>query len=229
MPGRMPRRQHPPRAVGARRVLVVGRSGTLAERFLGGDDEVVRLDPFPLVDDDPSGRVALGSAHRSFDAVLLLDVLAVLPDDQGAIDEAARVLRPGGSLVLRVPYRGPLAWLDAMTVARYVGDIIGGRSTLDSTTPVAWRRHYRRRDIAAMLGRRFRVRAVAGTGVGASEAVRVLSMLLCRRLLRWERGDAAANRLAAAVDRVELRLRFGPLGYHLTIVAERLPDEPGTT
>lgn len=226
MPGRMATRPRPPGSDVTRRVLTIGRSDAPSDRFLRGDVEVVRLDPFPLVEEDPRGRFSLDFADGSFDAVLLLDVLAVLPDDQGAIDGAARVLRPGGTLVVRVPYRGPLAWLDAMNLARYAGDITGRRPTSEGKAPVAWRRHYRRRDIAQMLGPRFRVRGVAGTGIGLGEAIRFLSSLLFRRLLRWGRGNKAAHRLAHAIDRAEMRLRLGPLGYRLTVVAERLADEP---
>jgi SAM-dependent methyltransferase len=39
---------------------------------------------------------------NTFDLVTLFDVLQCVPDDTGAIDEAARVLRPGGTAVLTV-------------------------------------------------------------------------------------------------------------------------------
>jgi SAM-dependent methyltransferase len=42
-------------------------------------------------------------ADESFDAVVLGEVLEHVPDDTGAVAEVARVLRPGGVLVISVP------------------------------------------------------------------------------------------------------------------------------
>jgi SAM-dependent methyltransferase len=39
----------------------------------------------------------------AFDVVILAEILEHIPDDRGAIDEAVRVLRPGGRLVATVP------------------------------------------------------------------------------------------------------------------------------
>lgn len=47
-------------------------------------------------------------ADASFDAVIALDVLEHVPDDRAAFHEIARVLKPGGILVLNVPAFG---WL----------------------------------------------------------------------------------------------------------------------
>ena len=47
---------------------------------------------------------ALHFAAASFDAVLSLDVLEHVPDHRAALREFARILRPGGQLVLSVPF-----------------------------------------------------------------------------------------------------------------------------
>jgi SAM-dependent methyltransferase len=48
--------------------------------------------------------VALPIANSSVDVVMALEVLEHMPDPQKLLAEAARVLRPGGRLVLTVPF-----------------------------------------------------------------------------------------------------------------------------
>src|SRR5579875_610697 len=52
----------------------------------------------------------------SFDGILLLDVLEHVPDERSVLAEVARLLRPGGRLVLSVPNRGLLARADSLNV-----------------------------------------------------------------------------------------------------------------
>lgn len=47
-------------------------------------------------------------SDASFDTVVILDVLEHLPAASTAISEARRVLRPGGTLILQVPFLYPL-------------------------------------------------------------------------------------------------------------------------
>jgi SAM-dependent methyltransferase len=49
---------------------------------------------------------------ESFDAILCLDVLEHVPNEHGSLDEIARLLKPGGRLILTVPHRGALGFLD---------------------------------------------------------------------------------------------------------------------
>jgi SAM-dependent methyltransferase len=48
-------------------------------------------------------------ANGSFDCIIISEVLEHLRDDDGAIDELTRVLRPGGILAVSVPREGPEA------------------------------------------------------------------------------------------------------------------------
>lgn len=81
---------------------------------------------------------ALGFRAASFDAVLSLDVLEHVPDHRAALREIARVLRPGGQLVLSVPFHAArdrsevLARIQAdghvehLQPPEYHGDPLGG-------------------------------------------------------------------------------------------------------
>ena len=51
--------------------------------------------------------LALPFADATFDRVICSEVLEHIPDDLGAMRELARVLRPGGTMAVTVPRRGP--------------------------------------------------------------------------------------------------------------------------
>ncbi len=51
--------------------------------------------------------LALPFADGAFDRIICSEVLEHIPDDRGAIDELARVLRPGGTIAVTVPRFGP--------------------------------------------------------------------------------------------------------------------------
>ncbi len=86
-------------------------------RVAGPGGRVVGLDGDTQL--TPTGPLAstfvIGSAEQvpladaSFDLVLLLDVLEHLDDDVGALREASRILRPGGTLLITVP-AWPFLW-----------------------------------------------------------------------------------------------------------------------
>ncbi len=86
----------------------------------------------------------------TFDLVLAVEVLEHLPDPARALDELARVARPGATAVLSVPSE-PL-WR-ALNLARgkYVGELGNTPGHIQHWTPRSFRR---------LVSRRFEVRAV---------------------------------------------------------------------
>lgn len=102
-------KQYSPRA---RRVLDLG-CGTGAFLQELDSQEAVGLDfsenALAFCSDRKLGQVVLGDAQRlplrttSFDAVVTLDTLEHVPDDTLALAEIARVLQPGGIVVVNVP------------------------------------------------------------------------------------------------------------------------------
>ncbi|MDP9365495.1 MAG: hypothetical protein M3Q10_14940, partial [Chloroflexota bacterium] len=137
--------------------------------------------------------------------------------------EAARVLRPGGTPLVRVPRAGRLAWLDPYNAARYLGNATRRGAKPPETRGIGWCRHYARRDLDDLLGGRFRVRAVTTEGVGLAEGVRLALALLFRWLLPREDLYRRTSALPSALARAEGRVPTGRSGYHLIVVAERLP------
>jgi len=157
----------------------------------------------------------------AYDAVVIHDQLAHVVDDEAAIAEAARVLRPGGRLLLRVPRDGPLAWLDSFNLYRYLRDFTRRGTALDETRGIGWRRHYPRHDLVRLLDARFRVTAMAKEGAGFTDIARLIPLIVFRWLLRWDRGVALAWPLVDLVARLDDRLGAGPFGYYVVVKAER--------
>jgi SAM-dependent methyltransferase len=217
------------------------RSGDTSLLLLGGDDRVAAafcdkgyrvarhaLDTGPLAQlpgiPFTPPVVTWPFADASFDAVILLDELARTVREEEALAEAARVLRPGGILLLRVPATGRLAWLDSYNAYRYIRDITR-RGLRLAETRISWRRHYHRQDLRGLLRPHFRVRALRASGLGLSDAARLALALFWRWGLRSRRGDAAIRALPEAVARWEGGLSLAGRGYWLVVAAERLPTE----
>ena len=214
--------------------------------LLGGDDALARelhragyrvdrhaLDTGPLAP-LPEQRctttfvppvVAWPQPDASYDAVILLDELALTLLEEEALAEAARVLRPGGMLLLRVPAAGRLAWLDGYNAFRYIQEITHRGRRLPEATGVGYRRHYRREDVRGLLRPHFRVRAMRASGIGLSDSARLGLALFWRWALQSRRGDAAIRRIPETLARLEGRLAPAGRGYWLVAAAERLPVE----
>jgi SAM-dependent methyltransferase len=212
--------------------------------LLGGDDVVAavfrdvgfRVDGHAL-DTGPLAQVpgvpftppvvAWPFPDAAYDAVVLLDELALTMSEEEALAEAARVLRPGGTLLLRVPAAGRLAWLDGYNAYRYVRDITHRGQLLPEVRGIGWRRHYRREDLHRLLSPHFRVRELRASGIGLSEAARLGLSLLWRWALRTERGDDAIRETSASLARQEGPWAPVGRGYWIVAAGERLlSDRP---
>jgi SAM-dependent methyltransferase len=209
--------------------------------LLGGDDTVARelqqagyrvdrhaLDTGPLA--LPAERrsgfvppvVEWPQPDASYDAIVLLDELALTVLEEEALAEAARVLRPGGTLLLRVPAEGGLAWLDGYNAFRYVQETTDRGYRLREAGGVGWRRHYRRQDLGDLLQPHFHVREMRASGIGLSDSARLVLSLFWRWILRSKRGDAAIRRVPQTLARMEGGLAPSGHGYWLVVAAERL-------
>jgi len=71
---------------------------------------------------DSSELPAAGEAR--FDIVVCLEMLEHVPDPGAVIDDCARLLRPGGNLVLSTLNRSPAAYLFAVVGAEYVAGLL---------------------------------------------------------------------------------------------------------
>lgn len=233
IPG-LPLAEHLPRPAGAA-VVLLGGDGVLAAALQRAGYDVQRH----ALDTGPLAQVAgvpftppvvdWPFPDAAFDAVILLDELALTVREEEALAEAARVLRPGGTLLLRVPAAGALAWLDGFNAYRYLRETTHRGKPLPEVAGVGWRRHYPRDDLRELLRPHFHVRAMRTAGIGLSDAARLGLLVFWRWALRSERGDELTRRLPLAVERREGRLSLGNHGYSLVAIAERLPTEQGVS
>ena len=166
---------------------------------------------------------ALPFADRVFDAVLLLDVLEHLPSEEPALEEAWRVLRPEGRLILSVPYDGPLAGVDSLNLYSALRKRLPSLPPLDRTERSFPRhRHYAIADLRAHLAGRFRIERVARTGFGLAEPINLVLLLLCRGLLRWEAAYRVLRYVYFSAYLAEDLIPAGRWGYHLIVRARNI-------
>ena len=214
-------------------ILLLGGDDHVAEEFRQAGYRVDRhaLDTGPLAQtvERRAGFVPpvveWPPPDASYDAVVLLDELALTVLEEEALAEAARVLRPGGVLLLRVPAAGRLAWLDGYNVFRYIYEITNRGLRLPESIGVGWRRHYRRDDLQELLRPHFRIRAMRASGIGLADGARLALSLFWRWALQSKRGDAALRRVPETLSRLEGGLAPGGRGYSLIVAAELLLAE----
>jgi SAM-dependent methyltransferase len=175
----------------------------------------------------PAGTYLLSSAEtlpledNSFESVLFLDVLEHVSDQQVVMREIRRVLKPGGTLILSVPHRGLLGWLDSLNL--YVALV---RLTHHGLFPqeiaqTGIHRHYTVRQLRALLGPQFSIRRTFRTGLGIAELVNLPLLFVCRYVFAWEWLYQILQYGYFLVYLLEDLLPLGPAGYHLMIVATK--------
>ncbi len=150
----------------------------------------------------PQGQYLLASAEAlplpdvSFDGILFLDVLEHVVDESAVIREIRRILKPGGTLILSVPHRGLLGWLDS--------------------------RHYSLKEVQVLLGPEFRTQRIIYTGLGLAELVNLPLLVGFRYILRWELLYQILQYIYFLIYLLEDLLPLGPAGYHLMVVATKI-------
>jgi hypothetical protein len=151
-----------------------------------------------------------------------LDVLEHVLDEEVWLAALAALLVPEGTISIRVPLDGPLAWMDALNIYRYVADLSGRGTAPSETLPTGWHRHYRVHDLTRMVrDAGLVVTAVRREGLPGPDLPHLAGLIGGD----WVLGrPATEERLIPIRDRLNSwagRGRAGPLSTHVRIEAMR--------
>lgn len=180
----------------------------------------------------PGGTYLQASAESlpledaSFDAVLLLDVLEHVVDEGAVLREIERVLKPGGTLILSVPHRGLLDWLDSLNLYAWLVRKTHHGLFPQEIAQSGIHRHYSIHQLRSLLGQSFRIQRIMYSGLGVAELINLPLLILCRYLLTWEWLYQMLQYVYFLVYLIEDRLPSGPAGYHLMLVASKIALPP---
>lgn len=219
--------------VGTRRVLDLGCAFGFGTRRLARRFQVVGVDASPAyirraVRAGTRARYVLAAAGRvplrdgAFDAVVLLDVLEHVPDEAAVLREAARLLAPGGTLVLSVPHAGLLRRFDSINRCP---NLVDPAEIAPFRDPARERgeihRHYAVDRLRDLLAPSFRIERVELTGLGVAELVNIGLLWFTKRLLRAPRLYGVLQYIYFSVYLAEDLVPLGPWSYHVMVRARR--------
>lgn len=161
-------------------------------------------------------------ADARFATIVALDVIEHVLDEECWLAELARITRPGGRVTIRVPATGPLSWLDALNIYRYVVEMSGRGTAPRQTQPIGWHRHYPRRDLTALLtAAGFRPLTAHRAGVGLDEIPTLANLMTLDWLLGRRDAERTALRTRATLRRWDEKLPVGRIGTKLVMEAVR--------
>lgn len=155
-------------------------------------------------------------------AIRAVDVLEHVTDDERWIENLASQLVRGGTLTIRLPLEGPMAWLDALNMYRYVQDTIGVGKDLDETRLKGWHRHYQVDEVVRMIEESgLDVTSIVRSGSPHVEAVRFVGLAWGVIRNRELRAESQLQRWGKEAGVRTSHLRLGRCSTWVTIEAQK--------
>jgi len=164
----------------------------------------------PVFPAEPGSLLSIGA----------LDVIEHVQDEAAWLAVLADLLEPGGEILIRVPAEGPMAWLDAPNIYRYLTEFTSRGEAPRETKPTGWHRHYRRRDLTGLVeSRGLRITAISQVSAPLADVPHLLG-LVAGDLIQGNRDTE--RRLVHArdeLDRKDRTLLLGKLGARWRVSA----------
>ena len=177
----------------------------------------IRLPWLTVIDAD---ACELPLADDSADAVLLLEVIEHVADPRRVLQEAHRVLRANGTIIVTVPHAGATSGIDALNLYAAVRRRRPRLAPLEEGTLATEldHHHFAVAELRRLLEPGFALDRVARTGLGLQELA-TLGIIALRVGLRAPRAAALLRPLHFLAYLVDDLLPTGPLAYNLAVRA----------
>lgn len=160
---------------------------------------------------------------RSVNTIEIGDILSRVIDEEAWLAEMARVLTTGGYLCFTVPADGPLAWLDARNIYRYMVDIAGRGDQPDDALPTGWHRHYSERDLRHLLETTgFQPRTIQRVGIGLPEVPQLAGLVVGNFLLGRRDAELRLRPLRVRTEAIDQELNIPKIGTTHYVLAARI-------
>jgi len=180
-----------------------------------------------------------------FDLVVMSDVLEHTQDDEGVIKEVSRVLRPGGILIITVPYKELFSFLDPINLVfnpifYLMGFFIENlplsgiliKKFRKFWNPIRLHRHYSLATIKTILGTEFKIKKIYRGGLLIYALSHLLEeglyyIIFFSRLIKIPLIRNLFYRLTNMLARIrsmDYQISYGVASYNLAIYASKNPN-----
>jgi ubiquinone/menaquinone biosynthesis C-methylase UbiE len=170
----------------------------------------------------PAEKLPFGDSF--FDVVVLTDVFEHVQDEKKTLQEAYRVLRPGGIMVFSVPNKGLFRFIDAFNMKFYFPGLyrwFKGKSYDPGIYKEApWHRHYSLDELKRSFEGSFRIEKYHRAGLFIWPVFWLIDASLYWKLFKTT--PAPLKKAHNLISDIDYSIPYGPAAYHIILRAKSL-------